>query len=40
MTSSLSGFLGSLIYGTFIVIIPITIALVLVSRIDSLDRVE
>ena len=38
MTASLSGFLGSLFWGSFIVIIPITIALILVSRLDPLSR--
>ena len=38
MTSSLSGFLGSIILGTFVVIVTITIALVIVSRIDPLTR--
>jgi hypothetical protein len=38
MTPSLGNFLGSLFAGTFIVIIPITIALVLVSRLDPLAR--
>jgi hypothetical protein len=40
MTASLSGFLSSIFLGTFIVVIPITIALILVSRIDPLSRVE
>lgn len=40
MTSSLGNFLGSLFWGTAIVIIPITIALIIVSRIDPLDREE
>jgi hypothetical protein len=38
MTSSLTSFLSSLFYATFIVIIPITIALITVSRIDPLAR--
>jgi photosystem II PsbX protein len=38
MTSSLGNFLGSIFWGTAIVVIPITIALILVSRIDPLDR--
>ena len=38
MTPSLSGFLGSLFYATIIVIIPITAALILVSRLDPLSR--
>jgi hypothetical protein len=40
MTPSLSGFISSIFLGTFIVIVPITIALILVSRIDPLSRVE
>jgi hypothetical protein len=38
MTASLTGFLGSLFWGTLIVIIPITGALILVSRLDPLAR--
>jgi len=40
MTPSLANFLGSLFAGTVIVIIPITIALILVSRLDPVTRVE
>lgn len=40
MTSSLANFLGSLFFGTSIVIIPITIALILVSRLDPIGREE
>jgi len=38
MTASLSGFLGSLFWGTIIVIITVTAALILVSRLDPLSR--
>ena len=38
MTASLSNFLGSLFLGTALVIIPITIALITVSRLDPLAR--
>ena len=40
MTASLSGFISSLFLGTFLVILPITAALVLVSRLDPLKRNE
>jgi len=40
MTASLAGFLESLVLGTIIVIIPITVALILVSRLDPLSREE
>jgi len=38
MTSSLANFLSSLFVGTILVIIPITIALVVVSKLDPLAR--
>jgi hypothetical protein len=38
MTPSLANFLASVFAGIFIVVIPITIALILVSRLDPLDR--
>ena len=40
MTASLAGFLGSLFWGTVIVILPITAALILVSRLDPISREE
>jgi photosystem II PsbX protein len=40
MTPSLANFLGSLFAGLVVVIVPITIALVLVSRLDPLSRAE
>jgi photosystem II PsbX protein len=40
MTSSLANFLGSLFWGTAIVVLPITAALILVSRLDPLVREE
>jgi uncharacterized membrane protein YqhA len=38
MTASLANFLGSLFAGTILVIVPITIALIVVSRLDPLSR--
>ena len=38
MTASLSSFLGSLFVGVLLVIIPITAALIIVSRLDPLSR--
>lgn len=40
MTASLAGFLGSLFWGTFLIVLPITGALILVSRLDPLEREE
>lgn len=40
MTASLAGFLGSLLWGTLLVVLPITGALLLVSRLDPLAREE
>jgi hypothetical protein len=38
MTASLAGFLGSIFWGTVVIILPITAALILVSRLDPLGR--
>ena len=40
MTASLANFLGSLFAGTILVVIPITIALITVSRLDPVGRTE
>lgn len=40
MTASLSGFLGSIFWGTVGIIVPIAIALIVVSRLDPLDRID
>jgi len=40
MTPSLANFLGSIFAAVVVVIIPITIALILVSKIDPLSRAE
>jgi hypothetical protein len=40
MTPSLANFLGSLFAATVLVILPITAALITVSRLDPLSREE
>jgi photosystem II PsbX protein len=40
MTPSLASFLGSLVWGTLLVILPITAAVIIVSRLDPLSRDE
>jgi len=40
MTASLTSFLGSLFWGMIIIILPITAALIIVSRLDPLAREE
>jgi len=38
MTASLTNFLGSIFWGTAVIVLPITAALILVSRLDPLGR--
>jgi photosystem II PsbX protein len=38
MTPSLANFLGSLFWGTLIVIVPVTFALIVISRLDPINR--
>jgi hypothetical protein len=38
MTASLANFLSSIFFGTIVIVLPITAALILVSRLDPLGR--
>ena len=38
MTASIANFLGSIFWGTVVIVLPITAALILVSRLDPLGR--
>jgi hypothetical protein len=40
MTPSLANFLGSIFAGTVLIILPITAALIVVSRLDPIVREE
>jgi photosystem II PsbX protein len=40
MTASLANFLGSLFWGSFLVVLPITAAVIIVSRLDPISREE
>ena len=40
MTASLANFLGSLFWGSVLVVLPITAAVIIVSRLDPISREE